>query len=305
LFYKKLKANILMAIKDSTSKMISWWRPACWMQVSGEDATSFLQGQFTNDLRDLGRLPSVYGLWLNVKGRVLADGFILRGAGDGTLLIGSYFSLAETVQARLEGYIIADDVKLEDVTGEWSAVSLIGNDGGEPPPEAQCFRGRRVAGGNMEWAFPATMAEEARRRLTGSAEISAVELERRRIGAGIPAVPVDLGPGDLPNEGGLEAEAISYSKGCYLGQEVMARLKAMGRVRRRLERVSVAGAGLPAFPAPLFARSRAVGEVRSAVGDGAGGWMGLAMISLLYAGPGVRLALVPDGPPVVRREEGA
>jgi hypothetical protein len=120
-------------------------------------------------------------------------------------------------------------------------------------------------------------------------------MARLRIGAGIPAIGVDVGPGDLPNEAGLETAAISYTKGCYLGQEVMARLKSMGQVRRRLLRVRGSGPQVPPLPAPVVANARQVGELRSAIADGAGGWIGLAMLSLLHLGTGENLSLLADG----------
>src|SRR5690606_5418111 len=110
--------------------------------------------------------------------------------------------------------------------------------------------------------------------------IDTAELERVRIQAGVPAVPRDLGIGDLPAEGGLDEEAISFTKGCYLGQEVMARLRSMGRVRRRLMRVSSPQGACPAVPADVYHGDRRIGEVRSAVALPAGGWVGLAMLSL-------------------------
>ena len=95
-------------------------------------------------------------------------------------------------------------------------------------------------------------------------------MERDRIAAGIPAVPQDVGPGDLPNEGGLEDAAISTTKGCYLGQEIMARLKTRGRLRRRLTRVRGTGS-VPALPAVLWQAGRKAGELRSAAPEKNGG----------------------------------
>lgn len=296
--------SFLMTIKDSTSSRGFWWRPACWLRVEGADAETFLQGQFTNDLRALERESSVYGLWLNVKGRVLADSFVLRAPGEQAFWIGSYFSPATTILERLESHVIADDVTLEDATAGWAAVSVLGS-GPETLPEelagvANCFRGRRIEGGNAEWIFPVAAVEGVRRHLAGVGEIEAEEMARLRIGAGIPAVPVDIGPGDLPNEGGLEEEAISYSKGCYLGQEVMARLKSLGRVRRGLRRLRGTGDDLPELPAPVFAGERQVGEIRSVAREAAGGFIGLAMVSLLHAAAGAELALAAGAAPGLR-----
>jgi folate-binding protein YgfZ len=296
----ELVTATLSAITNSTSPAIFWWRPTAWLRVGGADATSFLQGQFTNDLR---LAPAVYGLWLTVKGKVVADSFVVRSHVAGEFWVGSYASPASEIQARLESHIIADDVTVEDLTPSWAAVSVFGapvagsTDIGE---DRVVFPGRRSAVSNEEWVFPATAAEQVRAKLAGARELTAAEVERGRIEAGIPSVPCDIGPADLPNEGGLDATAISYTKGCYLGQEVMARLKSMGQVRRRLLRVASAET-LPAVrPAALFLGGRRVGELRSAVALPAGGFTGLAMLSLAPLGAGASLALAPEGPGTVQ-----
>jgi folate-binding protein YgfZ len=114
---------------------------------------------------------------------------------------------------------------------------------------------------------------------------TAAELEHLRVTAGIPAVPAEVGPADLPNEGGLDAAAVSYTKGCYVGQEVMARVKATGRIRRRLIRVRGA-APPPSVPAALWREGRQVGELRSAsCVPGEAGFIGLALVSRAGAEP--------------------
>jgi folate-binding protein YgfZ len=284
----------------SSQATVFWWRPAAWLRVTGGDAASFLQGQFTNDLRGVAPGAAVYGLWLNVKGKVVADSFVVRGAGLEEFWVGSYFSAAAAIRERLESFVIADDIVIEDQTAAWSAVSIFGE--GEAAAIAAtratgfCFRGRRGHGEAWEWVFPAPADPEMRARFASVAELPADEVARRRIEAGVPAVPVDLGPGDLPNEGGLEAGAISYTKGCYLGQEVMARLKSMGQVRRKLVRVAMAVEKIPPLPAPLFLGTRQVGELRSMAPDGAGAWVGLAMVTLLHVAGGARLAFGADLP---------
>ncbi|HWA86837.1 MAG TPA: folate-binding protein [Opitutus sp.] len=276
-----------------------WWRPAAWLRVTGSDAAGFLQGQFTNDLRGLKAGGSVYGLWLNHKGKVVADSFVVGGKA-GEFWVGSYFSDAATIRERLESFVVADDVTVDDATSEWRGVSVIGA-APDAPDEVFCLRGRRDAEPNCEWLFRAEHEAAVRAMLTGRVGLEAAEMERRRIAAGIPAVPADVGPGELPNEGGLEAVAISYTKGCYLGQEVMARLKTMGRVRRKLLRVRGEGSA-PAVPMELSQQGRKIGELRSAVNDDAG-FIGLALVSLvnlhaaeplqLAAGGAVTLSEVP------------
>lgn len=265
--------------KSPHSSAFHAWRPAAWLRVFGPDSGAFLQGQFTNDLRDI-RAPgdAVYGLWLNQKGKVLADSFVV-GAGENAFWLGSYFSAAAVIRERLDAYLIADDVTIEDLTNEWTGVTVMGGPRAASN-DAIAFAGRR--GGRepaREYLIPSTGAAEFIGSLKGATELSADEMERRRIDARIPAVPCDVGPGDLPNEAGLETVAISYNKGCYLGQEVMARLHSMGQVRRRLLRVTGSGP-IPSLPAPLFQGERKIGELRSAVAQ-ANDFIGLAMVSLV------------------------
>ena len=286
------------------------WRPAAWLRVSGADSFSFLQGQFTNELRGLEAAGAVYGLWLNHKGRVLADSFVMRGRGADEFWVGSYFSTAAVIRERLEAFIIADDVVVEDVTAQWAGVAVLGD--GEAAEAIAAvraiseesggfvFRGRRTSGPSWECVVPLERAAEIRMKLAAQMrELSGEEMERRRVRAGIPAVPQDIGPGELANEGGLDAVAISYTKGCYLGQEVMARLKSMGQVRRRLVRVKGVGA-CPTPPAELFQGERRIGELRSAVSEeGGSGFVGLALVSLLNMQAGLPAAFSANGAGVI------
>ena len=288
-------------------------------RVEGPDANTYLQGQFTQDLnRPSGTV--CYGLFLNQKGKVVADGHILRFEGDKFVVI-SFSSPAPRLRARLEAYLIADEVNITDETDQWARISIWGEEAGaavkkligreRPNPEAWIegrngwfFRGRRSAGDNFELMVPQAdcdgIGEEL--RVMGAKQADVVAAERERITSGIPLVPVDIGLNDLPNEGGLDAVAISYTKGCYLGQEVMARLKNLGQVRRHLH--SVRGTGeLPLAGAPLFQNDNKVGEVRSVARDG-DGFMAMAMLSLVNLNLSDGLSLNPGGPAditIVRR----
>jgi folate-binding protein YgfZ len=158
------------------------------------------------------------------------------------------------------------------------------------------FAGRRVREENFEILADAkTLVAIKEKCLAGGATvIDRARLEFARIAAAIPAIPEDIGPGDLPNEAGLENVAISYTKGCYLGQEVMARLKNLGQVRRRL--YVVHGQGIPpASRAALYQGEKKVGEIRSSAARG-NEFAALAMLSLINFTAVGALSLEPNGP---------
>lgn len=289
------------------------YRPNTLIRVTGEDAFTFLQGQFTNELRRPSG-SATYGLWLNQKGKVLADSQVLR-ISENEFLICSEFSPVAVIRQRLEEYIVADDVVLADETETGHALALWGEGGreairsliGEVPAagrfvrngELLVFCGRRLPGDNWVLLGPEKAVAEIREQLRacGAEDTDPAEMEFARITAGLPVVPADIGPGDLPNEGGLEDAAISYTKGCYLGQEVMARLKNLGQVRRQLRVVRGRGAP-PVAQAALYQGEKKVGEIRS-VGTRADDFAALAMLSLINLTPTAGLSLEPVGPVVM------
>jgi folate-binding protein YgfZ len=275
------------------------YQPACVLWVEGHDAATFLQGQFSNDLGGLEPGGGAYGLWLDRRGRVVADSHVVRAAGGAGYWVASVSSPAADVMRRLGDFIIADDVTLEDRTAGWRALALVGDGAGawlgEQPRDGLVLRGRRSARESWEWMLPGTALAGAEAAVAGARPLQWEELEGMRIDAGLASVPRDIGPGDLPNEGGLEAATVSYSKGCYLGQEVMARLRGRGTVRRALVRVGGRGAP-PPLPAALWRGGQASGELRSAVAAGAGGYRGLAIVPVGSAAPGTALGLEKGGP---------
>lgn len=285
------------------------WRPAAWIEAGGEDSFSFLQGQFTNDLEGAG---CRYGLWLDRKGRVQADSFVL-GAGEAVFFLASYFSPAAEITGRLEPYIIADDVLLADRTAEARAVSTWGGElsallavegvelkeGLFRTAGMVVFDGRRSGGRSIEWVFFGSEADgkaaEFRERLdsSGARPVNADAVKRERIRAGIPAIPAELGPKDLPQEGRLEESALSFTKGCYLGQEVMARIRSMGAVRRKLVCVSIDGDEPPSLPAVLYREGKEAGALRGCTADLP--LLGLAMVRDNLSGQGIRFSFSPEG----------
>ena len=277
------------------------YAPGTLLRVTGEDAATFLQGQFTNDLSKLAEGESAYGLWLDRRGRVLADSTVVRRRNGPGYWIVSLYSDGSTLGQHLSDHVIADEVEIQDETGAWAGMALMGSGAGEVLGAAGLpgfgFPGRRGGVETWEWLYPRAAQDAASGFGAGRRKVSDAEMELRRIRAVIPRVPVDIGPADLPNEGGLDAVAISYSKGCYLGQEVMARVKALGRVRRTLVRVAGPGTA-PVPPAALWNGAAREGELRS-VAAGPDGFEGLALVPVGTASAGAALALESGGPAVV------
>ena len=264
------------------------------LRAHGPDANSFLQGQFTQDLKRAETGP-IYGLWLDQKGKVLADSHIIRLAGN-DFLIASFAGPAAPLLARLEAYLIADEVELRDESGEWAGFLVWGETVVELslPESARVFPSRRAGPNARDILVPVAHAREVEALLADKATAATrgmAELARLRMA--LPAVPADIGPRDLPAEGALDDVAISFTKGCYLGQEVIPRLKNLGQVRRALH--LIAGSGAPPAPgSALFHGERKVGETRSSAADGAG-FLALAMLSLVNLDASAPLGLAPHG----------
>jgi tRNA-modifying protein YgfZ len=195
------------------------------LRLTGPDAERYLNGQVSQDVR---KIPAGAAAWACVcthKGKLEALVLIARTA-DG-FLISADAALAETLPARLEKYLIADDAVLEDVTEEFA---LVHGFGAPPLPDGIAFTVDR-------WGTPGT--DVWLPRGTGKpAEFSPAEaLETLRIARGIPAWGPELSGDILPPEARLEERCVDYYKGCYTGQEVISRLRSVGKVNRLLHRL--------------------------------------------------------------------
>jgi folate-binding protein YgfZ len=228
------------------------------VRVTGEDAEAFLQGQCTADLRGVALTDA---LWLNRKGRVLAHTVVVREADGSFLLLCPHLRPAELI-AVVTANVIADDVVATDETARWDRWLIWG--GAPSLAGAQVFATRRYGVDAWDVLVPVGGT------LPGAPGVFA-ELEAHRLAAGVPAVSADCGPGEFPQECGLDAW-VSYTKGCFLGQEVMARIQSMGSLRRILRRVEGPIAVGQELRTP---EGKVAGVVRSAAGT-----VGLALVAV-------------------------
>jgi len=228
------------------------------VRVTGEDAAAFLQGQCSADLR---RVALTDALWLSRKGRVLAHTVIAKEADGSFLLLCPHLGAAESI-AIVTANVIADDVVVTDDSALWQMWVVWG---AEPKLSgAKIFATKRFGVAAWDVLTPVGVAVPGE-------PATLAELDALRIAAGVPAVPADCAANEFPQECGLEAW-VSYTKGCYLGQEVMARIQSMGSLRRILRRVSGAVTVGQELRSP---EGKVVGTVRSAAGDA-----GLALVSV-------------------------
>lgn len=231
--------------------------PSSALRLTGADRVDFVQGQMTNDLRGVRAPGMVACCFLNVRGQTEFFARAYRREEDVYLHLDA--GQAGGLAARLRRYIIFDQVEVQDVSEELRTVHVWEQDvpGWTPEgPDAQSFElaGGTVLGGRVNRTGTPGVDlhylarhEDAVRAALGGGETPLGVLEEARVRAGIPDVVRDGFMGTLPQEVGLDVggplPVMSYRKGCYVGQEIMARLEARGNARHHLGRL--AGEGLP------------------------------------------------------------
>jgi folate-binding protein YgfZ len=235
------------------------------LRLTGGDRVRFLNGQVTNDVRKANANLSMAACILSAKGKM--DALIFIGAGPDELIVDADAELKGTLSARLERYLIADEVTLEDVTERFALFHVTGESAPTLPNEAHWRRGKRFGVAGWDLFVPAAERESVHQLLAAQHPICDSECaERLRIEQGIPRWGRELTGQIIPVEAGLEGEAIDYAKGCYIGQEVISRMKISGQTNKRLcGLVSLDGSplapGMRLYPAT---KEREMGWITSA-----------------------------------------
>lgn len=214
-------------------------------RLTGADRVRYLNGQVTNDVRKATSTSAVRACVTNAKGRIEAEVFIHATPDGEALLLDAEPGLREALAMRLERYIVADDVTLEDVTEEWRVRHRFP---GTEPSEAgglagggaivQCER-FGVVGADLWVPAGASLP------CPSSTVLSSDDAEALRILRGIPRWPGELNSETFPQEAGLEAAVMDFTKGCYIGQEVLSRIKTTGKMPRVLRKFSISSPDHP------------------------------------------------------------
>jgi folate-binding protein YgfZ len=266
------------------------------LRVTGADRIRFLNGQTTNDVRKAGAEATQESCVLNAKGHF--DAHVFLSATPNDIWIDADQELRELLQTRLERYVIADDVKIEDVTDQSALFHVLA--GSEPKiSDAKFdFRSRRLGIDGWDLWVEAARAEAMKRALAADYRaMDESEWEVLRIENGIPRWGCELTREIIPPEANLAARAIDYEKGCYTGQEVISRMKMSGQTRQRLCGVTSEKALAPGKE--LHAETKMVGHVTSAVfSERLNAHIALAIIKRGYTETGTSLITLVDDRPI-------
>jgi len=244
----------------------------------GADRARFLHGQVTNDINGLGEFTGCYAALVNAKGKMESDLFAYRLADE--ILLDFEPGLTTAVQARLERYVIAEDVEIADVAPHFGLLTVQGPQAeavltklGLPAPtepqtvaqtedEIYIVHQPRLGTDGFDLFIPIDAMNAWRERLaTIAPRCQMPAFEKARVLATIPQFGVDLTTDNFPPEGGLETRAISYAKGCYIGQEIIARIRTYGKVNKVLRGLSLEGAA--AIGDPVLHEGTPVGTLSS------------------------------------------
>lgn len=295
------------ALESGVAVVDRSWTDA--LEISGADRRRFLNGRVSQDLALAESGGGVYGFVTHRKGGVVSD-FVLSAIGaiggedDGRYLLELPPGRAEAVEGMLAPYVLADrveitrrdDLALLAVAGPQAEALLRQQTGTGPPTEDWRHAEAELAGVAVRlvrrplvFSVPCWSVWVEKDRATplfealaaaGATPVSHEAAEAVRVAAGLPRWGADFDDGNLPQETGLEDQAVSYTKGCYLGQEVVARIHYRGGVQKQMTQLRFEGTpdGGPAPGADLTHEDRSVGKVGSVIRHPERGLLGLAVV---------------------------
>ena len=259
------------------------------ISLTGGDRTRWLNGMVTNNIRDLATGHGVYAFLLNPQGHILGDLYAYN-RGE-SITVDTDCSQLEKILATFEHYIIMDDVEVANLSDQMTALGIAGpkarivlRKAGILTPETQplemvdatcecacdcakctVIRGEDPTHETYElWLAPSEVRKTWDALLAaGAVPVGSEALEMQRIVSGIPRYGVDIRERDLPQET-EQVRALNFNKGCYVGQEIVERIRSRGTVHRRFSGFLAEGVPQISAGMKIFAGEKEVGEITSA-----------------------------------------
>jgi folate-binding protein YgfZ len=254
--------------------------------VTGSDRLRWLNGMVSNTVQSLPEGEGNYNFLLSVQGRIQGDGYVYRRPND--LLLDTGLDQVPALMRHLDHFVVMDDVELADVSAQWTALSLAGPQAshvlatlGLPAPASAAVNPRftsarigevpclvveayRVSVPSYElWFAPEqVLAVWETLQAAGANPCGLEATETLRVMEATPLYGVDLNDRDLPQET-TQARALNFSKGCYLGQEIVERIRSRGKVNRQFRQFALQGAVPSHLPIDLQSGEQPVGRITS------------------------------------------
>ena len=288
--YKQLREGAGYHVREDRGRLI----------LRGTDRLSYLHGLLTNDVAALQPGTGCYAALLTAQCRMIADMRVFE-TGE-VVLVDLDRSLVESIREHFDKFVITEDVSIEDATAALVQIGVYG-------PAAEAIVGKAVPEhpltipssdygiSGFEVVVPAdrgTFVEDALRG-AGASEVTAEALEVTRVEAGVPKFLVDMDTTTIHLEAGIEDRAISFTKGCYVGQEVIIRVmhRGGGRVAKKL--VGLRASAQLQKDERVFAGEREIGRVTSAVMSPRLGAIALAYVQRDFIEPGTEVTVSVSG----------
>ncbi len=259
------------------------------ISIAGADRQAFLHNFCTNDVKRLAPGASCEAFFTNVKGKIVGHGLLHCREAEVVFL--GVPGQASRLVAHLDRYVIREDVQLRDTSEERRYLLIAG---GLPAERLNASMSWDIVGRADSKIFEVDSGQvsDIVRSLDteGFVVVGPLAFEAARIEAGMPRYGVDFTEENLPQEVGRDSQAISFTKGCYLGQETVARIDALGHVNQRLAGVRFLGSDVPTSGTELTREGRTVGAVTSAAfSPNLNAPIALAMIRREATSPGTPL----------------
>lgn len=258
------------------------------ISLTGSDRARWMNGMVTNNIRDLASGRGGYTFLLNPQGRILGD-MLVYNEGE-MLTVETDRSQIEKIIATFNHFIVMDDVEVKNISESWTALGLAGprsravlDGAGIEVPDleplethmARCncdcgclnctvVRGEAASPESYEvWLAPKDVHATWRALLAaGATPVGSAALEMRRIVAGIPLYGMDIRERDLPQET-EQMRALNFNKGCYVGQEIVERIRSRGNVHRKFTGFRIEGPAAIAAGDKISSGDKEVGEITS------------------------------------------
>ncbi|MBC8022702.1 MAG: folate-binding protein YgfZ [Burkholderiales bacterium] len=263
------------------------------LSVSGDDAAAFLHGQFTNDVQALAVGEAQWNGWCTPKGRLLATFLLLRRAEDFMMMLPT--ELAAPIAKRLTMFVLRSKVKIRDISDMYARRGIIGPRE-EPGPMRVLEKEGTILVGLEPGRVIALSAPEAAVQPNASADA----WELASIRAGVPVITAATQEAFVPQMANFDlVGGVSFKKGCYPGQEIVARMQYRGGLKRRMALAHIDGAERPAPGQSVYSGAfgdQSAGTIVNAAPAPEGGFDALVVAQIESLGRGDLRWKSPDGP---------